>query len=234
VIGGSLGGMQALQWAVDYPDRVGAAISIAANPISAMGLALNHLQRQAIELGKLGNSAASEQAGLALARAIAMCSYKSAELFDQRSGRAANNGSCVQENPFRSLRERFDIAGYLDYQGSKFTRRFDANSYIVLSKAMDTFDPVREYGSDAAAFGRISCPITTVGISSDWLFPSSGVRSWAQRLHSAGATCEYVELNSDHGHDAFLAEAPRMAALLRPYAEKWRQTNPRHNQEQAR
>ncbi len=163
VIGASIGGMQALQWAVDYPDRVGHCIAIGTAPLSAMGLALNHLQRKAILLDPRfdgGRYPAGQQPaeGLGLARAIAMCSYKSAELFGERYARKPNRNG---EDPLRSLHERFDVAGYLDYQGEKFVQRFDANSYLVISKLMDTFDIARGYalrgrGADAYQGTRVA------------------------------------------------------------------------------
>ncbi|HMK29475.1 MAG TPA: homoserine O-acetyltransferase, partial [Terriglobales bacterium] len=157
VIGGSIGGMQALQWAIEFPDRVETAIPIGATPLSAMGLALNHIQRFAIQSdanwrGGRYSPDAPPTAGLGLARSLAMCSYKSAELFDARYGRRPNR---TGEDPYQSLDARFDVAGYLDYQRSEFNARFDANTYVAISKAMDTFDLVRSYGSEDAAFERI-------------------------------------------------------------------------------
>jgi homoserine O-acetyltransferase/O-succinyltransferase len=216
VIGASIGGMQALQWAVDYPERIEECIAIGAAPLSAMGLALNHLQRQAIELdakwrdGRYGDDPPVD--GLGLARAIAMCSYKSPELFDERYGRKPNRNG---EDPFRSVSERFDIAGYLDHQGEKFNARFDANSYRIISKLMDTFDLSRGYGSEVQALARITASVLLVGISSDWLFPPHDVRSLAARIQSAGASCAYTELPSSHGHDGFLADFHLLAPLLR-------------------
>jgi len=222
VIGGSLGGMQAVQWCIDFSDRVELAIAIGTAPLSAMALALNHIQRQAIQLDPawLGGCYASQpRAGLGIARAIATCSYKCAELFDQRCGRARNRNRSTGEweDPFRSLEERFDVAGYLDHQADKFNSRFDANSYLVLSKAMDTFDPAHVYASEVEAFGRIQCPVILVGISSDWLFPAASVRSWGARMARAGVRCQYAELSSGHGHDAFLTETRQLAGLLREY-----------------
>src|SRR6266550_42692 len=170
VIGGSIGGMQALSWAVDFPERVERCIAIGAAPLSAMGLALNHLQRQAIRndpAWRDGHYALDQQpaAGLALARAIAVCSYKSAELFSERFARRPDRSG---EDPQSSLNARYDIAGYLDYQGSIFTSRFDANSYLVLSKAMDTFDLADGGKSGAsleAALRRIRARLLLVGIS---------------------------------------------------------------------
>ncbi len=216
VIGASIGGMQALQWAVDYPERVEHCIAIGAAPLSAMGLALNHLQRKAIELDpdfKGGRYAAGEQpaGGLGLARAIAMCSYKSADLFDERYARNPNRNS---EDPLRSLADRYDVAGYLDHQGEKFVKRFDANAYLVISKAMDTFELGRGYASEAEALGRIKAHVSLVGISSDWLFPAKGVRALADRIEAAGVQCDYTEFETAHGHDGFLAEMDAIAAVV--------------------
>lgn len=216
VVGASIGGMQALQWAVEFPRRVTQCIAIGAAPLNAMGLALNHLQRQAIQLdakwrsGEYGDDTPVD--GLALARAIAMCSYKSAELFEHRFGRRPNRNG---EDPFRSLAERFDVAGYLDHQGEKFNARFDANAYLTISKLMDTFELGRGYASEAAALKRIRSAVLLVGISSDWLFPPGEVRALAKRIHAAGAKCEYVELASAHGHDGFLADFDLLAPILR-------------------
>ncbi len=216
VVGGSIGGMQALQWAVDFPERVERCVAVGAAPLPALGLALNHLQRQAITndpLWRGGHYEEGEQpeAGLALARGIAMCSYKSAGLFDERFGR---NPDRAGEDPGRSLGERFDVAGYLDHQGRTFTGRFDANSYLILSKAMDTFDLARGYASEEEALRRINARVLLVGITSDWLFPAGEVRALARRMSSVGVQCRYEELASAHGHDGFLADADLLAPLL--------------------
>lgn len=217
VVGGSIGGMQALRWAVDYPERVGQCIAVGAAPLAALGLALNHLQRQAIRTDPLWRDGNYEPDappinGLALARAIAMCSYKSAALFDERFGRQPDRAGA---DPYRTLDERFDVAGYLDHQGRIFTPRFDANSYLLLSKAMDTFDLARGYESEAAALKRIGARVLLVGISSDWLFPAADVRALAERMQAAGVACQYAELKSTHGHDGFLADAAALAPLMR-------------------
>ena len=218
VVGASIGGMQALQWAVEFPQRVAKCIAIGTAPLNAMGLALNHLQRQAIQLdpkwrgGDYGDDPPVD--GLALARAIAMCSYKSGELFEERFGRKSNRNG---EDPLRSLRDRFDIGGYLDHQGEKFNQRFDANSYLVISKAMDAFDLARGYASEGAALSRITAPVLLVGISSDWLFPPQDVRALSRRIADAGGRSEYVELESAHGHDGFLADFHLLAPILREH-----------------
>ncbi len=216
VIGGSIGGMQALEWAIDFPEMVEHCVAIGAAPLGAMGLALNHLQRQAIRMDPKWNGGEYSPddppaQGLALARALAMCSYKSAELFHERFGRNPNRNG---EDPWTDLQGRFDVAGYLDYQGRKFVERFDANSYLAISRTMETFDPVRTFGSAQAAYSRVRAHVTLVGISSDWLFPAADVRSLGEQLRAAGAGCEYCEIASSHGHDAFLAEPEKLAAIL--------------------
>lgn len=222
VIGGSIGGMQALRWAVDFPRRVERCIAIGAAPLSAMGLALNHLQRQAIRndpAWREGRYKSHEQPvkGLATARAIAMCSYKSAELFNERFARRPDRSG---EDPHNSITGRFDIAGYLDYQGRSFTKRFDANSYLVISKAMDNFDLARGYDSEEDALKRIEARLLLVGISSDWLFPASDVHEFAGRMRAAGADVTYAELASSHGHDGFLADAGLLAQIVRAHLDE--------------
>ena len=203
VRGGSIGGMQALEWALRFPERVERCIAVGATPLSALGLALNHLQRQAIRL--------DPERGLALARALAMCSYKSAELFAERFARRPDRSG---EDPTRSLDARYDVAGYLDHQGEIFLRRFDADSYLLLSKAMDNFDLARAGEAEEAALRRISAQVLLVGISSDWLFPAAEVRALAARMGAAGVNVGYAELESTHGHDAFLADAEKLAPIV--------------------
>ncbi len=224
VLGGSIGGMQALDWAILNPDRVEKALVIGVTPVSAMGLALNHLQRTAIQqdpewAGGRYLPQRPPRCGLALARQIAMISYKSAPLFDERYGRNPNRTG--NEDPW-SLDEqgggliggRFDIAGYLDHQGNRFIDRFDANSYLAILRTMDTWDPMRGYATPEEAFGRIRAQLSFVGISTDWLFPPEDVRRFAHTIRSAGAQADYREMTSAHGHDAFLAEQAELVRLL--------------------
>jgi homoserine O-acetyltransferase len=212
VIGASIGGMQAIEWAIQFPQRVKRAVSIGAAPLQAMGLGLNHLQRQMIQLDpawKGGRYLPGQppRQGLALARALAVCTYKSAELFEQRFAR----------KPDRGGQPRFDVAGYLDYQGERFVERFDANAYLEMTRMMDTFDPARGYASAEAAFRRIEAEVLLVGISSDWLFPPAQIAEMVGDMRHAGARCDYEELVSSHGHDAFLAEPDELARLIRPF-----------------
>jgi homoserine O-acetyltransferase len=198
-MGASLGGMQALEWAIQFPERVERVISIGAAPLNAMGLGLNHLQRRMIQL--------DPKKGLALARSLAVCTYKSAELFDHRFARKPDRSGDGG---------RFDVAGYLDYQGEKFLERFDANTYLAMTRTMDAYDPALGYPSAEAAYSRIQAAVTLVGISSDWLFPPREIAALAEAMAKAGVRCEYRELFSSHGHDAFLAEPDELAQLLRP------------------
>jgi len=187
VVGGSLGGMQALQWAVDAPERVAHAIVIGASDHhTAMGIALNAVQREAIALDPVR--------GVALARKIAMLSYKSDDLLRERHDRNAD----------RKGRAQFDVEGYLDHQGDKFVERMDGTTYTLLTHAMDSFD-VRNRPAPPGV------DLTFVGISSDWLFRPQEIRAAAKRLHA-----RYLELESNHGHDAFLAEPARLHCLLAP------------------
>ncbi len=141
---------------------------------------------------------------MALARALAVCTYKSPELFEHRFARKPDRSG---EDPWASGRHRFDVAGYLDYQGERFVERFDANAYLEITRTMDTWDPARGYPSAEAAFRRIQAEVMLVGISSDWLFPADEIAALALRLQKAGVHCEHRELVSSHGHDAFLAVA---------------------------
>ncbi len=223
VLGGSIGGMQALEWPILFPDRVKRALVIAVTPLSAMGLALNHLQRQAIQHDPNWEGGhylpqRPPRRGLALARQIGMMSYKSAELFDERFGRKPNRNG---EDPWGLDNQgggltggRFDIAGYLDYQGERFIDRFDANSYLAILRTMDTWDPIQGHPSAAQIFARIQARLTFVGISSDWLFPPADVRRFAHAIRAAGVQADYREMASAHGHDAFLAEQTELVRLL--------------------
>lgn len=223
VLGGSIGGMQALDWTIHDPGRVESAAIIGVAPLSAMGLALNHLQRQAIEhdpewAGGYYLPQRPPKQGLSLARQIAMLSYKSAELFNERYGRNPNRNG---EDPWGLdnlggglIGGRFDIAGYLDHQGERFNDRFDANSYLAILRTMDTWDPLRGYSSPAEAFGRIRARLCFVGISSDWLFPAREVSDFVNTIREAGVHADYREMTSLHGHDAFLAEQAELLRLL--------------------
>ncbi len=202
VVGGSLGGMQAIAWAFEAPAQIERVIAIGAyDHFAAMGIALNAVAREAIRIAR------TPAEGIALARKIAMLTYKSETLLDARYGRNPDRGG---GDPTRNAADRYDVEGYLDHQGAIFSARMDPNAYLTLTRAMDLFDT-----RDA----KVPHPFphfTFAGISSDWLFLPRYVRAAAERFTRAGADSTYVELASDHGHDAFLAEPERLQALLAP------------------
>lgn len=208
VIGGSVGGMLALQFAVDYPELTDEIISIAATPLSAMGLALNHLQRQALDSNDIE-----------MARKIAVVSYKSPRQFDTRFGRKPNRNG---EDPKTKRSDRFDIGGYLDHQGDAFRGRFEIESYDLITKAMDLFELTDE------DVKKIRAKVSLVGISSDWLFPASDVRSLRNRLVRLGVNAKYHEIESEDGHDAFLSDVAGMSRVLTDILEPEDKETPYH------
>ncbi len=194
LVGGSVGGMLALQFAADHPEYAEKCVAIGATPLSSMGLALNHLQRQALRVNDIE-----------MARKIAMISYKSAEFFDSRFSRNPNRND---ESPASDHDCRFDVAGYLDYQGDIFNRRFDSESYKLITKVMDLF----ELSDDE--IGRIRAEVSLIGISSDWLFPAQDVEKFDKKLCSFGVSSNFIKLESDDGHDAFLSDPEKMNEIL--------------------
>ena len=210
IIGGSLGGCQALQWAREYDDEVDHAIVVGSyDHLRAQGIAQNGAARDAIALDPLFAGGWYDEPpveGLKLARAIATLTYKSERLFEDRF---ANRPDRKGGDPSRSLTDRFDVEGYLAHQGDLFAARIDANSYRTLTRAMDLFD-LR--GREAPAG---STRLTFIGIEADQLYPAEHVWACAARWAEAGWDAGYRELPSDHGHDAFLAEAEKLGALLR-------------------
>ena len=146
---------------------------------------------------------------------MAVCTYKSAELFEHRFARKPDRGGgnpwdSSHERGFGLTGERFDVAGYLDYQGERFIDRFDANAYLAITRTMDTFDPT-------PGLSRIQAEVVLVGISSDWLFPPADIAKMAARMTKDGVRCHYRELISAHGHDAFLAEPDQLAEVVGPF-----------------
>lgn len=204
VIGGSLGGMQALQWALAVPERVGGAIVIGAHDhFSSMGIALNALQREALAL--------DAHRGVRLARKIAMLSYKSDELFGRRHGRRADRNGLA----------RYDVEGYLELQADRFADRMDACTYATLTHAMDAFDVRDRVRSGQRRIDDARPELTFVGIGSDWLFRAQDVRAASERFATGGYDARYLHLDSTHGHDAFLAEADALCALLAPHVARY-------------
>jgi homoserine O-acetyltransferase len=221
VAGGSIGGQQALEWAVAYPELVCKVAVVAATAaLTAQAVAFSEVERQAIMADPRwqGGDYAPGQgptSGLAIARMLAMITYQSEEAMELRfARRPARNSSVASPSRFPDLGPRFDVEGYLYYQGESLVRRFDANSYLYISRAMDLYDVSEGYPSLEAALRRIRSKALFIGIRSDFLFPAVHVRRLADNVRAVGGDATYVELDSPHGHDAFLKEWEQMAAAL--------------------
>ena len=213
VIGGSMGGMQALDWAAAYPDAVFAAVPIAtAAHHSAQNIAFHEVGRQAIfadpawERGRYWETGRVPARGLAVARMAAHITYLSEQALTRKFGRRLRGGPSGAPSLFGDI---FEVESYLQHQGSTFVRRFDANSYLTITRAMDFFDLAAEYGGDLSrAFAGTHTRFCLVSFSSDWLFPTAESRATARALNRAAANVSFVEIPSDKGHDAFLLDEP--------------------------
>lgn len=214
VIGGSMGGMQALQWASTYPDRVFSAIPIAcAARHSAQNIAFHEVGRQAVMADpnwQSGNYYASEEkptAGLAVARMAAHVTYLSEAALHRKFGRNLQD----RDNLTYGFDADFQVESYLRYQGINFVDRFDANSYLYITRAMDYFDLVEDHGGSLAnAFEGTNTRFCIVSFTSDWLFPTSENKEIVHALIAAAANVSFVEVETDKGHDAFLLDTPEM------------------------
>ncbi len=216
VSGGSLGGMQVLEWAIMFPGRVASIIPIAtAAQHSAWCIGLNHLAREAIyqdDAWLEGNYNKQPARGLQLARKVGMISYRSDVDFNEKFGRQrlSDNGSLSEyENIFQ-------VESYLNYQGKKLVQRFDANSFLYLSHAMDWHDVGKDRGGLEAALASVRAKTLCIGIDSDVLYPAHEQRSIAERIPGA----QYAEIESRYGHDAFLIEFEQMAQIIGPFLRK--------------
>jgi homoserine O-acetyltransferase len=211
VIGGSMGGMQVLSWAALYPDSVFAAVPVAAAPYhSAQNIAFHEIGRQAIAAdpffyaGRYWAEGVTPARGLAVARMTAHITYVSEAALTRKFGRKLQDAASLA-----SLGDRFEVESYLQYQGSSFVRRFDANSYLTITRAMDLFDLAADYGGVLAnAFAGTKTRFLLVSFSSDWLFPTAQSRAIARALNHVAANASFVEITSDKGHDAFLLDEP--------------------------
>ncbi|HVB72684.1 MAG TPA: homoserine O-acetyltransferase [Ktedonobacteraceae bacterium] len=221
VAGGSIGGQQALEWAVTYPELVEKVIVVAATAaLTAQAIAFSEVQRQAILTDprwQNGNYQPGDgpEAGLAIARMLSMITYQSEESMELRFGRRdARQAGVVPPSGYPDLGKRFDVEGYLYYQGNALVKRFDANSYLYVSRAMDLYDVSEDYPSLEAALRRVRSKALFIGIRSDFLFPAARVRWLAEQVSAVGGDATYVELDSPHGHDAFLKEWKQMNDAL--------------------
>ncbi len=221
VAGGSIGGQQSLEWAVAYPELVRKAIVVAATAaLTAQAIAFSEVGRQAILADPLwqgGDYLPGEgpREGLAIARMLAMITYQSEEAMELRfARRPARNKNVSAPSGFTDPGERFDVEGYLYHQGEALVRRFDANSYLYISRAMVLYDVSEGYPSLEAALSRLRSKALFIGIRSDFLFPAARVRWLADQVRTAGGEAIYAELDSPHGHDAFLKEWEQMNGAL--------------------
>lgn len=221
VAGGSIGGQQALDWAISYPEVVQKVAVIAATAaLTAQAVAFSEVERQAIMADprwQKGDYPPGEgpYTGLAIARMLAMITYQSEEAMELRFARnPARRNDIAPPSHYQDLGGRFDVESYLYYQGQILAQRFDANSYLYLSRAMDLYDVSEGYASLEAALRRLRSQALFVGVRSDFLFPAVHVRELADTVRSLGGNAQYVELDSPHGHDAFLKEWRQMATAL--------------------
>jgi homoserine O-acetyltransferase/O-succinyltransferase len=223
VAGGSMGGMQVLQWVASYPERIFAALPIAtAARHSAQNIAFHEVGRQAVMAdpdwrnGKYLAEGMSPRRGLAVARMAAHITYLSDAALHRKFGRRLQDRAL----PTFSFDADFQVENYLRYQGSSFVERFDANSYLYITRAMDYFDLAGEYGDVLAnAFRKTKSRVCMVSFTSDWLFPTDEARQIVHALNAAGAPVSFAEIETDKGHDAFLLDEPELFAIVRGFLD---------------
>ena len=225
VIGGSLGGMQAMRWSLEYPERVRHCVVIAAAmKLSAQNLAFNEVARQAIlsDPQFLGGHYQEQNTvpaqGLALARMVGHITYLSDDAMASKFGRDLRSGTLEQGGEDNV---EFQVQSYLRYQGSQFSGSFDANTYILMTRALDYFDLAREYGHDpVAAFRHAQCSFLVISFSTDWRFSPQRSREIVDALIAADRPVTYAEIEADEGHDAFLLPLPRYTDVFSAYMQR--------------
>ena len=223
VIGGSMGGMTAMLFAIDYPAFTKRQIIMASTANeSAQAIAFNEVGRQAIMQDPAWNNGdyareGGPRVGLAIARMMAHITYLSDAGMDRKFGRRKRESAGGESYTFDA---QFEVESYLRHQGQSFINRFDANSYLYITRAIDQFDPARAFGSLEKAFAPVQAESLVVGFTSDWLFPPEQNRSIALALLRAGKRASYAELSTDLGHDSFLLESSDLYALVRGFLER--------------
>ena len=215
IAGGSMGGFQALEWTLRYPEMVRSVICIAsAAKLSTQAIAFNAVGRSAITRDpewKGGQyDGKGPEKGLAIARMVGHITYLSELSLDQKFGRRLQSANRLSYN----FDTEFAIESYLDYKGSTFTDRFDANCYLYITKAMDYFDIARSYGPLKEAFAKAAARFLFVSYSSDWLFPTAQSKEMVQALLSNGKDVSFIDIESPYGHDAFLLEEEKLTRIL--------------------
>ena len=226
VVGGSMGGMQVLEWASTYPNRVGSIVPIAScMEASAQQIAWGVIGRRSIRLDPAfhggdyyDDPTGGPTEGLAVARQVAQVTFRSDNAFTQRFGR--NLTDRAQFGDSFGLWQEFEVERYLQYHGDKLVRRFDANSYLIIGKAMDLHDVGRGRGSVERAMARIQAPSLTIGINSDILYPPYQQEGLSRLLRRDGLIGEYVEIDSIHGHDAFLIHFDEIGQPIKRFLDR--------------
>ena len=226
VVGGSTGGMQVLQWVVSYPDMVRLAIPIATTSrLSAQAIAFNEVGRMAIQSDPNWREGdyygkTLPRRGLAIARMIGHITYLSDRSMHQKFGRKLQDKSAYGYNFLTD----FQVESYLRYKGDHFVNRFDANSYLYITKAMDYFDLAQAYGSLEEAFAGVQAKFLVISFSSDWLFPTYMSKETVSALRRVHAYVIFTEIQTDYGHDAFLLESEQLSSLISNFlSHGWKQ-----------
>jgi homoserine O-acetyltransferase len=223
VAGGSMGGLQALEWAVSYPDFIDGAIQLAAPlSLSAEAMGINHIMRKSIMADINWNNGdyyegEFPEKGLAAARMLGMITYQTTEEYELKFKRKTKDSL---DSLFQGFEGRFEVESYLNYQGAKFNNRFDANSYLYITRAMDLFDLKRQYGSLENALRRIKTPHLLIAIDTDRLFYINELRKSHNVLKANGVEVFYEEISSIHGHDAFLIDEEKYRPIIIDYLEE--------------
>jgi homoserine O-acetyltransferase len=225
VIGGSLGGMQAMRWALEYPDRLRHCVVIAsAMKLTAQNIAFNEIARQAITSDPEFNEGhylvdnSVPKRGLALARMIGHITYLSDDSMGSKFGRELQSGSFKQG---QDSKVEFQVQSYLRYQGDSFSENFDANTYLLMTKALDYFDLGREYDNDPVkALENALCKFLVISFTTDWRFSSARSREFVDALIGAKKDVTYAEIDAKHGHDAFLIPITRYQQLFGAYMQR--------------
>lgn len=224
VLGGSLGGMQALSWTLQYPERMRHAVVVASAPnLNAENIAFNEVARRAIVTdpdfhgGDFYAHGVVPKRGLRIARMIGHITYLSDDVMNQKFGRALREGPNIK---FTTQDIEFEIESYLRYQGDKFSGYFDANTYLLITRALDYFDPAKQYGGSLkAALAQSLAKFFLVSFTTDWRFAPGRSREMVQALLQNGRDVSYAEIDAPHGHDAFLLDDPRYLSAMRAYFE---------------
>ncbi|RAP33605.1 homoserine O-acetyltransferase [Candidatus Marinamargulisbacteria bacterium SCGC AG-410-N11] len=222
VIGGSMGGMQALSWSIKFPKHVNRCAAIACtSQISPQALSFATVGRYSITSDPNWNNGNYNETnpplkGLATARMIGHITYLSQESMSKKFGR----GLQKKADYGYKFKTDFQIESYLEYQGDKFVQSFDANSYLYLSKALSYFDLEKEYKTLSNAFKKTNCSFLIASISSDWLYPAENSQKMAKTLMKLNKDVTYCNIESPHGHDGFLIESEKLSNIIKPYLER--------------